>query len=168
MTTEKKPLTWREKRKLRLHAADILDTAVEVLDATGWCAHSLGDTRITKVDENGEHCAVGAIEAAATVLGDLSPKRSGVYVTGKPGSAYRSVVQAVYDQLPADVRSNFAEMYGRNPDKMGTRQQLSCIVHYNDSTLLDVSRKRGVGHGKGTLKRLYRKAARQLREGSTA
>jgi hypothetical protein len=49
-------------------AAKLIDTAVEILEATGWCRGDFGQTDISRVDEDGRHCAVGALQGAAHIL----------------------------------------------------------------------------------------------------
>lgn len=145
----------------REKAAQILDTAVDVLKATGWCVGSLGDTNIERVDEDGAHCAVGSIAAAASIHG-VSSGRAGAYgIPQNPkGLALVALGAALNDN---DLKKQRVTRWDREELRDSSKlNQVATdyIVDWNDSTLGRMTPSKG----KATLIRRLRKAARSLRK----
>ena len=51
-------------------ARAIIETAIEVIQATGWTAGRIGEIAISKPDQDGKHCAIGALAAGAHICGE--------------------------------------------------------------------------------------------------
>lgn len=136
------------RQQNRANAKRIIDTAIEVLEATGWCRGKLGDCVISTVDEDGQHCSIGSTAAAHNILfGTLpvvdttrwfgtAPPRQDEYGSGKPNSAYRRALQAIADEIPeahfdanGDCMFTKADMCYLD----GTPDLIQIIVDYNDA-----------------------------------
>lgn len=146
--------------KTKERAAAIIDTAVKVLKATGWCRMKIGDIGISAPDEDGEHCAIGSLAGAAHILGCKVGLEHRLPILGnhrfdhylgrltalKPRSrsSYVVAVRAVWDELPVKYKTA-----GPEP-----REKVMDIVDFNDS----------LGpNDKDKVIRLFRKAAKALR-----
>lgn len=147
-------------------AAKIVDTAVEVLQATGWCQGNLGEVAISEPAEDGQHCAIGCLAAAAHIHG-LLPKPTSrsrrwfslstrAYFTNvdRSGSAYAAAVEAVFDCLPRKAQARVDD-----PLAIATtlQEKVDSIVEWNDTLGTD---------DKSKVVRVFRRAATKLRSQS--
>lgn len=136
------------RQQNRANAKRIIDTAIEVLEATGWCRGKLGDCIIFAVDEDGQHCSIGSTAAAHNILfGSLpvvdparwfgtGPPRQDEYGTGKPNSAYRRALQAISDEIPEAHFDHAGNRRFTKADQCyidGSPDLIQIIVDYNDA-----------------------------------
>lgn len=133
---------------------EYVDTAREVLKATGWCKGKLGDVQITTPDGDGEHCAIGSLAAARYILD--GPRKLDPYGPGEARSNYRKAVNAVYNALPRDIRKKYEESLYWSTSAMfslNAAMKVDAIVEYNDGL---------ESRDKGKLLRVFRKASKSL------
>jgi hypothetical protein len=125
-------------------AAKLLDTAVDILESTGWCRGSYGDISITKVDQDGEHCAMGALYGANSIAKKGKLKKHLDPTSTRPLTVALEALARACD--PARVKRIDA----------GDPYELEyCIIDYNDSLGAD---------DKNKLIRRFKKAAKALRD----
>lgn len=123
---------------LKEQAARELEVALEVIDATGWRKISTGDVTIKAVDEDGEHCAIGAVAAADTILEfgsldfeGLSAPEEAAYVP-KLGTVYYKALEAICDNISVEDRA----VLGRSVDVgLVRRRPASMVYMWNDKVL---------------------------------
>lgn len=126
--------------------AQVIETGIEVLKATGWCSGDLGDTNIKTVDGDGEHCTVGALAASISVLTGSRP-RSAYRATTK--TLYGRAADVLYYGLPKSFREEFEDrrdwrrdakyddaearfIIPRVGDRMTTSRRIDALVSFND------------------------------------